>query len=194
MQVLRTESCWLVILLVLLLSVPAMAQEGSEEEAPARETPLTLTLNKVIGLPGQEVNLPVLFARKSGAPELAALRIRMSYPGSVIQFKRVEDAYLSRRVNMQIAGEEGNGDGDLRTLDITFTLPDPQGKEFPSGQIGAIYFTVAANAPDQVVHLNPQAWIDGAEISADSPTARIEPGEVRISQTPVYLSCFFFSH
>jgi hypothetical protein len=192
MRELRTRCCLLILSLALSLSVAA--QETSGEQAAARETPITLTLNKVIGLPGQEVSLPVLFARKIGAPDLDELRMRVSYSGAVIQFLRAEDAYLSRRVNLKIGGAEEKGDGDLRTLEVTFTLPDAESKEFPSGQIAALFFTVATNAPDQVVHLNPQAWIDGAEITPDSPTAQIQPGEVRISQTPVFLSCFFFSH
>jgi hypothetical protein len=194
MQTLRSELYLLIFILAGLSALPATAQDTAEDKAPARETPITLTLNKVIGLPGQEVNLPVLLARKSGAPNVVSLRIRVNYPGSVIQFNRVEDAYLSRRVNLQIEGREENADRNLRSLEINFSLPDPQNKEFPSGQIASIYFTVAADAPDQIVHLNPEAWIDGTAIFADHPTAQIVPGEVRVSQTPVFLSCFFFSH
>jgi hypothetical protein len=180
------------VLLTLCPSLPLAAQ-GTDEDAPlARDTPLVLTINKVVGLPEQEVSIPILFARKSGALNLAELRIRVSYPGSVITFSRVEDAYLSRRVDMRVEGKETSA-GDTRSLELTFALPDP-GKEFPSGQIGSIYFNVAAGAPDQVVPLAPDAWLDGAEILPDSTDAQIVPGEVRVSQTPVFVSCFFFSH
>ena len=194
MRLVRPKLC---ALLVVLMTIPllAAAQEAAEEGAtPARETPMTLTINKVIGLPGEEVNVPVLFARRPGAANVTELRVRLSYPGTVIQFVRTDDAYLSRRVNLQIVGKEESGSGDERSLELTFTLPDPQSKEFPSGQIGSIYFKVAAGVPDQVVHLNPQTWIDGEAIATDNPTVSIEPGEVRVSQTPVFLSCFVFSH
>ena len=191
----RNEFSLLIFVVALWHPVLAAAQqEGSAEQAPARDTPFVLTLNKVVGLPGQEASLPVLFARKSGAPNVAKLRFRLSYPGSVIEFRRIEDAYLSRRVSLQIEAKEENPGGKDRTLEVNFSLPDPQGKEFPSGQIATIFFAVAAGAPDQVVHLNPQAWIDGAEILPDSPTAQVEPGEVRVSQTPVFVGCFFFTH
>ena len=203
MQKLRTDSFLLILILLLAGSLPLAAQEASpqgtsqgtaEDAPPLRDTPISLTLNKVVGLPDQEVNVPILFARKSGAPNLAQLRMLVSYPGSVIQFDRVEDAYLARRVSLQIEGKETPAEGDQRSLTLAFTLPDPQSQEFPSGQIGSIYFKVAAGAPDQIVHLNPQAWIDGDEILPDAPGAQIIPGEVRVSQTPVFVSCFFFSH
>jgi hypothetical protein len=184
----------LLLALLILCSSPCLTAQGTDEDAPlARETPFALTINKVVGLPEQEVNIPILFARKSGAPNLAELRFRVSYPGSVITFNRAEDAYLSRRVNLRVEGKEASADGDRRSLEVTFTLPDAA-KEFPSGQIGSIYFNVAAGAPDQVIPLKPNAWIDGNQILPDSPDAQIVPGEVRVSQTPVYLSCFFFSH
>ena len=180
-----------------LVCAPVAAQEqhppGQEEAAPSRETALTLTLNKVIGQPGKEASLPVLFGRRQGAPNMAKLRVRMSYPGSVLKFNRAEDAYLSRRAKLQIQAKEEKGAGAESVLELNFELPDPQAN-FPSGQIATVLFDIAAGAPDQVVPLKPQAWIDGAEILPDSPTAQIEPGEVRVSENPVFMGCFFFSH
>jgi len=150
-------------------------------------------LNKVIGQPGKEASLPVLLGRKQGAPNVAKLRVRMSYPGSVLKFNRAEDAYLSRRAKLQIQAKEEKRSGAESVLELNFELPDPQ-SNFPSGQIATVFFDIAAGAPDQVVPLKPQAWIDGAEILPDSPTAQIEPGEVRVSENPVFVGCFFFSH
>jgi hypothetical protein len=178
--------------LAVLLSAPALAQEDAEEAQPTRDTPFVLTLGKVIGLPGQVASLPVLFSRKSGAPNVAALRFRFSYPGSAIQFSKIEDAYLSRRVGMQVEAKEESTAGD-RVLEVSIKLPDPK-KEFPSGQIATIFFNVLAGVGDQTIPLNPPTWIDDNEVKPDSSSASIEPGEIRISQTPVYVSCFFFTH
>jgi hypothetical protein len=123
---------------------------------------------------------------------VAKLRVRVSYPSAVLQFKRAEDAYLSRRVHLQVQGKEEKS-GTQSVLELHFELPDPQAS-FPSGQIAAAHFDIAADAPEQVVHLNPQAWIDGAEILPDSAAAQMEAGEIRISQNPVYVGCFFFTH
>jgi hypothetical protein len=181
--------------LLLLLAVcgapQLVAQEPSESTAPARVTPFTLTLNKIVGLPGQEASLPVLFSRQADAPNLGKLRFTVKYPAAV-QYSKIEDAYLSRRVGMQVEAKEQNSGSD-RTLDVTFSLPD-SGKEFPSGQIATIYFKVAEGTPDQTIPLNPQAWIDGSEILPESASAQIEAGEIRVSQTPVFVICFFFTH
>ncbi|HEY7679387.1 MAG TPA: hypothetical protein VIC04_02640 [Terriglobia bacterium] len=185
-----------------LALVPCLGAAGqqqhppSEQEPPppARDTTFTLTLNKVIGQPGKEASLPVLFARKPGAPNVTKLRVRVVYPGSVLKFNRAEDAYLSRRVKLQVQGKEDKGTGAESVLELSFDLPDPQGSNFPSGQIATVFFDVAAGAADQIVPLKPQAWIDGAEILPDSPAAQIEPGEVRVSQNPVFVGCFFFTH
>jgi hypothetical protein len=173
-------------------SFPASAQDSSAEPEPARETPYTLTLNKIVGLPGQEASLPVLFGRKSEAPNLSKLRFRVKYPAAV-QFSKIADAYLSRRVGLQVEAKEENSGGNDRTLEVNLTLPDSS-KEFPSGQIATIFFTIAAETPDQVIRLNPQTWIDGGEVRPDSPSTQIEAGEIRVSQTPVFVGCFFFTH
>lgn len=177
--------------------MPLGAQEqhapSQEEAAPARDTAITLTLNKVVGQPGKEASVPVLFGRKAGAPNVSKLRVRVSYPGTVLQFDRVEDAYLSRRAKLQIEGKQEQGAGEDSVLELNFELPDAQ-TNFPSGQIATVYFDIPEGTPDQVAPLNPQAWIDGVEILPDSPTAQIEPGQVRISRNPVFVGCFFFSH
>ena len=189
----RGQSCWLVLALSLFCALPILAQdESAGSQQPARDTPFTLALNKIVGLPGQEAALPVLFARKSGAPNLSVLRLRLAYPAAV-QFSKIEDAYLSRRAGLKVEAKEQTS-GDNRTLDVTFTLPDSQGKEFPSGQIATIHFTIADGTPDQVILLNPQTWIDGGEVLPESPSAQVEAGEIRVSQTPVFVSCFFFTH
>ncbi len=175
-------------------SVWAQEQDPAEDQAPARDTEFTLTLSHVIGQPGKDAGLSILFGRKPGAPNVAKLRVRMTYPSAVLKFNRAEDAYLSRRVNLQIQGREEKGSGADSVLELNFDLPDPQGTNFPRGQLAMIYFDIAADAPDQVVPLNPQGWIDGAEILPDSPMAQIEPGAVRVAETPVFVGCFFFTH
>ncbi len=169
-------------------------QEGEEEQRPARDTEFTITFGEGIGQPGADVSMPVMFARKPGAPNVAKLRARVSYPGNILKFDRVEDAYLSQRVNLQVQGREETGSGGESVLELNFDLPDPEGTNFPSGQIASVHFKIAADAADQIVPMNPQAWIDEEPVMPDSPLAQIEPGHVRISEIPVFLSCFFFTH
>ena len=187
----------LLSLLAFFLCQPILAQErhaGEGEAAPARDTEFTISFNKVNGQPGTDVSMAILFARKPGAPNVAKLRARVSYSNAVLKFNRIEDAYLSRRAKLRVQAKEETGAGAENVLEMNFEMPDPEGADFPSGQIATVYFNVAADAADQIVPMNPLAWIDEKQVMPDSPLAQIEPGHVRISQTPVFLSCFFFTH
>ncbi len=187
----------LLSLLAFFLCQPILAQErqgGEEGAAPERDTAFTISFNNVNGLPGTEVSMAILFARKPGAPNVAKLRARVSYSNAVLKFNRIEDAYLSRRAKLRVQAKEETGAGAENVLEMNFEMDDPEGANFPSGQIATVYFNVAADAADQIVPMNPLAWIDEKQVMPDSPLAQIEPGHVRISQTPVFLSCFFFTH
>ena len=187
----------LLSLLAFFLCQPILAQErqgGEEGAAPARDTEFTVSFGKVNGQPGTDVSMAILFARKPGAPNVAKLRARVSYSNAVLKFNRIEDAYLSRRAKLRVQAKEETGSGAENVLEMNFELADPEGANFPSGQIATVYFHVAADAADQIVPMNPQAWIDEKQVMPDSLQAQIEPGHVRISQTPVFLSCFFFTH
>src|SRR5689334_20990692 len=63
--------------LLLLASLPLFAQQENagapatgpstgRQTAPPRETDLTVSISKVNGQPGKEVNVPVMFSRKEG--------------------------------------------------------------------------------------------------------------------------------
>jgi hypothetical protein len=178
----------------MLLSAGLWAQEPqAEEQAPARETPFTLSFAKVNGQPGTEVSVPILFARKPDAPNVKSLRARLPYPGPVLAYVRFEDAYLSRRAKLTLQAKDEKTSATENVLEISVELPDPQ-TSFPSGQIATLVFKIADNASDQVVAMNPEAWINGEQVKPDSASAQVEAGHIRISQTPVFVSCFFFTH
>jgi hypothetical protein len=183
----------LLCFLALAVSVPANAQESAPEAEAGPETDYTLTFAKVNGQPGTEVSVAVLFARKTGTANVSTLQARLRYPGGVLQYVRIEDAYLSKRVKMQFEGKETPGSGGENQLDVSFSLPDSKAS-FPSGQIATIFFKIADGAPDGVVALPAEASIDGKPVLPDSAQAKVEPGHVNVSKTPVFVSCFFFTH
>jgi len=187
----------LLCLLALVVSQPMLAQEtapGETDRVAARDTDFTFSLAKTIGQPGAEVSVAVLFARKTRAPNLSRIRVRVRYPSAVLKFDRVEDAYLSRRVNMRVQGKEDAGNASESVLELNLELPEAQTASYPSGQIASVYFKIAADAVDQIVPMIPQAWIDDSEVTPESSVAQIEPGQVQVSKDPVFVSCFFFAH
>ena len=169
------------------------AREGGgqgDDTGEAKDTDFTISLPKVNGQPGTEVSLPVLFSRKTDAPNVTALRVRLRYTGGILKYVRTEDAYLSRRAQMKVQAKELSGS----EIEMNVELPDPQHTGFPSGQIATIFFKIADGAPDGVIPVPTEAWIDGKQVMPGSATAKVEPGEVSVSQTPVFVSCFFFTH
>lgn len=192
---------WLLLAAALLCLIAffganGQAQEsGPPEEKPARETDYTLTLSKAFVQPGNEASVMVLFAQKPGTAAVKKLRARIPFPAKILSFERMEDAYLSRRAKLVMKAEPGKGaKTDESTLELNFELPAGSDAAFPSGQIATLIFKVASPAPDQAIRLNPEAWLDEQPILPDSPQAQVEYGLVKITQVPVIVGCFFFTH
>ena len=189
---------WLLMLLLLAAGGLAPTQSPAQETpAPAEEaednSTFALTFSRAAGAPGSEVALPVYFTSRPGAPKVEKITLRMSYPKSVVTYDKVEDAYLSRRAGIEIQAE-GNNAGEQGVLKITFTLPDSADKEFPSGQIAYLHFTISSEAGDQTVHMKPDLWIDEQAVTDSNSLARVEEGTILISASPILVGCFFFTH
>lgn len=179
------------------LSIEARSQDAynPDEAAPKRETDYTLSLSKVFVQPGNEAGVMVLFAAKSGTAPVRKVRARLPFASKILAFERMEDAYLSRRAKLMMKAEPSRGaQADETTLELNFELPAGSDAAFPSGQLATLVFKVSSPAEDQVIRLNPEAWIDDTAVQPDSPQAQVEYGLVRITQVPVIVGCFFFTH
>ena len=117
----------------------------------------------------------------------------MTYSNSVITYEKVEDAYLSRRAGVDIHAEAKTS-GEQSVLEISFTLPDPAEKDFPSGQIAYLHFTLSPDAVDETVSLKTELLIDKKAVTASNSLARVEEGKILISSSPILVGCFFFTH
>jgi hypothetical protein len=186
-------------LFTLLLPLPSlmMAQESGNfaDGKPARETDYTLTFSKAFVQPGNEASVMVLFAQKPGVVPVQRLRAKFSFPNKVLSFERMENAYLSRRAKLQMKAAPGPGAKDGEgTLELRYELPADSNADFPSGQIATLIFKVSSPAEDQVIRIDPDAWIDDKPILPNSPDAQVEYGLVKVTQVPVIVGCFFFTH
>ena len=183
--------------LLIAYSLAGQAQEGGDwqDSKPPRETDYTLSLSKAFVQPGNEVSVMVLFAQKPDTPSVKKLRARFAFPSNVLTFERMEDAYLSRRAKLVMKVLQAGGiSTNEAALDLIFEMPADSEAAFPSGQIATLTFKVANTAEDQVIRLNPEAWIEGKLVEPESPDAKVEYGLVKITQVPVVVGCFFFTH
>jgi len=187
--------CAFALLVAIPLAVNAQDSGPPEDAEPPRETDYTLSFSKAFVQPGSEVSVLVLFAQKPGTPNIKKLRARFAFPSNVLTFERMEDAYLSRRSKLAMKAEQAKGAKAAESiLEVSFEMPPGSDGAFPSGQISTLTFTVANPAEDQVIRINPDGWIDDQPIQPDSPQAQVEYGLVKITQVPVIVGCFFFTH
>ena len=162
-------------------------------DAPQLESEYALTFSRAGGAPGTDVALPLYFSRIPGADNVGQVRVRMHYPAAPLKLKEVELAYLSKRAELEVETVEEGADGDQTALTLTFRLPD-LGKNYPSGQIAYLHFTIAHEAADETVTLQTELWIDEQHITETGPLAKLEQGQILISKDPIFVGCFFFTH
>ena len=168
---------------------PAHEPEPQDQE----ERDYALTFGRTVGMPGQAVAVSVFFTRRAGVPNVRTLRLRLTFPTARLSFDRSEAAYLARRAAIEIRTLQG-GSGDEGTLDLTFTLPPNSDREFPNGQIAYVHFTVSEEAPKGGFSLRPELWIEEKPAAGSDLSVRVADSRVIISDTPVLVGCFFFTH
>ena len=184
---------------VLALARPVWAQSPPQESSPAeepagQEAEYTLSFGRAGGTPGNEVALSLFFTRRPGAPNVGKLRVRLTYPHSALQYKRFEDAYLARRAGLRTEARQERASGDLGVLDLTFTLPEPAEKNFPSGQLAFVHFQISSVAEQGTVAIKAELWINEQPATPANHLARVEDGHVLVATTPLFVGCFFFTH
>ncbi len=187
--------------LALLLSV-SLGQLGYAQQPPTDHGPdpedqeerdYSLTFGRTVGMPGQPVAVSVFFTRRTGVPNIQTLQLRLTFPTARLSFDRSEAAYLARRAGVELETLQG-GSGDEGTLELTFTLPPDSEREFPNGQIAYVHFTVTEEAQRGGFSLQPELWIEDQPAIGSDLSARVADSRVIISDTPVLVGCFFFTH
>ena len=173
----------------------AQAPQGpvTHEEAPQEERDYSLTFGRTVGMPGQPVAVSVFFTRRSGVPNIRKLRLRLTFPTPTLSYDKAEAAYLARRAGVELQTVQG-GSGNEGTLDLTFTLPASSDREFPNGQIAYVHFTVSSEAQKGGFSLRPELWIEDKPATGSDLSARVADARVIISDTPILVGCFFFTH
>ena len=165
----------------------------THEEAPQEERDYSLTFGRTVGLLGQPVAVSVFFTRRAGVPNIRKLRLRLTFPTARLSYDKSEVAYLARRAGVELQAVQG-GSGNEGTLDLTFTLPASSDRQFPNGQIAYVHFTVPAEAQKGGFSLRPELWVEDKPAAGSDLSARVADARVIVSDTPILVGCFFFTH
>jgi hypothetical protein len=172
----------------------AQLPEPHEPEAQQQEEKdYSLTFGRTVAMPGQAAAVSVFFTRRASVPNIHKLRLRLTFPTAKLSFDRTETAYLARRAGVEIQTVQG-GSGADGTLDLTFTLPPTSDREFPNGQIAYVHFTATPEAQKGGFSLRPELWIEDKPAVGSDLSARVADSRVIISDTPILVGCFFFTH
>lgn len=137
--------------------------------------------------------MSVFFTRRAGVPNIRKLRLRLTFPTARLSYDKSEAAYLARRAGVELEAVQG-GSGNEGTLDLTFTLPASSDRQFPNGQIAYVHFTVASEAQKGGFSLRPELWIEDKPATGSDLSARVADARVIVSDTPILVGCFFFTH
>jgi len=160
---------------------------------PQEERDYNLTFGRTVALLGQPAAVSVFFTRRAGVPNIHHLKLRLAFPTARLSFDKAETAYLARRAGVELQTIQG-GSGNEGTLDLTFTLAPSSTREFPNGQIAYVHFTVAPDALKGGFSLRPQLWIEDKPAVGSDLSARVADARVIVSDTPILVGCFFFTH
>ena len=190
----RVVACCFTLFLGAWLGTRAHAQESRPAETEKQdESDYAVTFGRAVGMPGQAVAVSIFFTRRSGVPNIRKLRVRLSFPTAGLSYDKSEAAYLARRTGVELRVIQG-GSGNNGTLDLTFTLPESSNREFPSGQIAYVHFTVSAEAKGGAISLRPEVWIEEKSVPSPEFRARLDDAKVIVSTSPILVGCFFFTH
>ena len=185
-------------MIVLFLSAGLGTRAHAQESRPGEtekqdDSDYAVTFGRAVGMPGQAVAVSVFFTRRSGVSNIRKLRLRLSFPTASLSYDKSEAAYLARRAGIELRPVQG-GSGNNGTLELTFTLPESSNREFPSGQIAYVHFTVSSEAKGGAISLRPEVWIEEKPVPSPEFRARLEDAKVIVSTSPILVGCFFFTH
>jgi len=168
---------------------PPTQHEGETQE----ERDYSLTFGRTVAMPNQAAAVSVFFTRRTGVPNIRKLRLRLTFPTARLSYDKSEAAYLARRAGVELQTVQG-GSGNEGTLDLTFMLPASPDRQFPNGQIAYVHFTVPAEAQKGGFSLRPELWIEDKPAVGADLSARVADARVIVSDTPILVGCFFFTH
>ena len=186
----KLEMTHRLFLLSLLLAAGPFISEGLAQE------PTHVTLNPVIGLPGDEVSLPIYLETAPGA-EVGSISLEIRFPHGLASFLSAQESFLTTTSGGRLAvevedGDEGEDQSVVRLL-IEMTPGESPGA-LPDGQLGFVAFRISTEAPmSSKIHLEVAARV----MDLGDPAEAVEPvvahaGEITVGN--LLFACFFYMH
>lgn len=180
----------LVILFLVLLAIVPFITEGSAQEATH------VTLGPVIGLPGNEVSLPIYLETAPGV-EVGSIVLEIIFPHALLSFLNARESFLTTTAGGRLAVEVETRDKGKDHSVVRLVIETAQGKSrtpLPDGQLGFVTFQISTEAPMSTkIRLEVAARV----MALGDPAGPVEPvvvhdGEISVGN--LLFACFFYMH
>ena len=177
-------------LVFLLLAVGLINTEGLAQE------PTHVTVSPIIGLPGDEVSLPI-YLETAPEVEVGSIALEIIFPHDLLSFLNAHESFLTTTAGGQLTVEVGNPDEEEDESVIRLVIAAAKGElrtALPDGQLGFVAFQISTEA-----HLGtkiPLPFVAQVMDTGD-PAQPVEPvvahpGEITVGN--LLFACFFYMH
>ena len=175
----------LLLLVCGLFDNPGFAQE-----------PTHITVSPIIGLPGDEVSLPI-YLETAPEVEVGSIALEIIFPHDLLSFLNARKSFLTTTAGGPIAVEVGNRDEAENQSVVRLVIAAAKGESrasLPDGQLGFVAFRISDEA-----HLGTKIPLPFRVQVMDSrdPAQPVEPvvthdGEITVGN--LQFACFFYMH
>ena len=183
-------------LLLIGLSSVVTAEAGQNQETVPEGPVTSLALGSLPSAPGNQVFVPVMLTASEGA-RIGTVLSEITFPSTFLSFDGITVGQSADRVKAQISAVVAADDQNPESSIIEVSVVSSQGKAIPSGVLAYLAFTIALDAPlNLVLNLENVASarsVDDPENPANPITARNGEIEVKVTDNP-FFACLFYMH
>lgn len=174
----------------LLIAVGLFSSEGFAQESTH------ITVSPVIGLPGDEVSLPIYLETAPGA-EVGSIALEIIFPHNLLSFLNAHESFLTTTAGGRLAVEVNTRDEWENQSVARLIIEAAQGEPrtpLPDGQLGFVAFQISTEA-----HMSTKIPLQVVARVMDmgDPAQQVEPivahdGEISVGN--LLFACFFYLH
>ena len=184
----------LLLSLLLFLPVGLFTDEGLAQATSPEST--HVTVSPVIGLPGDEVSLPIYLETAPGV-EVGSIDVEITFPHNKLTFLNARQSFLATAAGGRLTGEvESRDDGKAQSMVrwLIETAPGESRRALPDGQLGFVAFEISNETPMSTkIHLETTVRV----MDLEDPAGPVEPvvthdGEITVGN--LLFACFFYMH
>jgi hypothetical protein len=175
-------------LVFLLLAMGPLNGESLAQESTH------VTVSPVIGLPGDEVSLPIYLETAPGV-EVGSITLEIIFPHNLLSFLNGRESFLTTTAGGRLIVEVENRDEGEDQSVVRWVI-EAQGKSrrpLPDGQLGFVAFQISNETPMSTkIHLETTAQVMDMGNPAHSVDPVVHDGEITVGD--LLFACFFYMH